>query len=347
MKNKLTKAITLEDIARQLNLSKVAVSKALRDHPDISRETKRLVEETAQKLGYVPNFIARNLSSQRSNTIGLVVPKIAHHFFARAIETIYETAFDHKYEIIMMVSRENAGHESRHIQTLLSMRVDGLLVSVTGQTINGAMFEVVRQRDIPLVFFDRVIEGGGFSCVTSNDRESTYNSITEILERGFHKIGHLAGPSNTSIGRNRLAGFRKAFQDKRIAINESWIIEGGFAEEDGYRGLHNLAKNPPLPEVLFTVTYPVALGVLLAAEELGIRIPQDLEIISFGGSSYNRFMRPSISYVEQPVEAIARTATELLIERIEASEPLPDRLIEIPAQLVFCETCIEKKDISS
>jgi LacI family transcriptional regulator len=338
------KSIRLEDIARKLNISKVAVSKALRNHPDISRETKRLVQETAEALGYVPNFIARNLSAQRSNTIGLVVPKIAHHFFAEAIESIYETAHKHHYEIIMTVSQENARHETEHIQTLLSMRVDGLLVSITEQTRQTQIFETVRERGVPLVFFDRVIEGINFSCVTSDDLKSTFEGISKVLERGYTEIGHLAGSQSTNIGRNRLTGFKKAFDEKNIEIRSDWIVEGGFSEQDGYRGFHRLYKRGPLPRILFTVTYPVALGVLLAADELKLNIPEELEIISFGGSNYNRFIKPSLSYIDQPVRDIADTATELLIREITSGGTDQPVTIDLPSKLVLCETCIKGKN---
>lgn len=338
------KQVTLKDIAARLNISKVTVSKALRDHPDISLETKQRVRDLALKLGYVPDFIARNLSSRRSNTIGLVVPKIAHHFFATAIEAIYETAFQYNYEIIMTVSQESAEREIQHIQTLLSMRVDGLLVSITEETENAKIFEIARQRGVPLVFFDRVIENIGFSCVTGNDFESTFESTRQILKRGYQRIAHLAGSQNTNIGRNRLAGFKKAFEVSGIDLPENWIVEGGFAEADGYQGFQRLQKAGVLPEVIFTVTYPVALGVLLAAEEAGISIPEQLEVISYGGSNYNRFMKPTLSYIDQPVREISQTATQLLLEEIQSPEPAVPKTIELPAKFVLCDTCIKKKE---
>lgn len=344
MFNTSKKHVRLEDIAKRLNISKVAVSKALRDHPDISSETKRLVQETAVELGYVPNFIARNLSASKSNTIGLVVPKIAHHFFAEAVESIYETAYENNYEIIMTVSQENAEHELQHIQNLLSMRVDGLLISITEQTKPHQIFNTVRNREIPLVFFDRVIEGQGFSCVTSDDFKSTYEGITQVLNRGYKRIGHLAGAQSTNIGRNRLEGYKKAFADKQIDFNPDWIVEGGFAEHDGYRGFQKLFKRGALPDVLFTVTYPVALGVLLAADELHIRIPEELEILSFGGSNYNRFIKPSLSYIDQPVREMSRTATLLLLEEIKTPVDRKPVKIAIPSKLVLCETCIKGKN---
>ena len=337
------KVITLKDIAEDLNISKVSVSKALRDHPDIGAETKRLVRETAERLGYVPYYIARNLSSRQSKTIGLVVPKIAHHFFASAIETIYNTAFDNKYEIIMTVSQEKVENELIHLQTLLSMRVDGLIISVTEQTKDISIFETVKKRGIPLVFFDRVIEGLGFSTVTADDEQGTYDAITEVINSGYTKFAHLAGYSYTNIGKNRLNGFRNAMKDNNLKVFEHWVVGTGFAEGDGYKGFMKLFRSGELPEVIFTVTYPVALGVILAAQEAGISIPGDLQIVSFGGSIYNRFVTPSISYIDQPSEEIGKKATELLLDEIKNPEMREERHIVVPTKLVICDTCKKKE----
>lgn len=337
------KQVTLNDIAQKLKISKVAVSKALRDHPDISPQTKELVKETARQMGYVPNFIARNLSAGQSRTIGLVVPKIAHHFFSHAIEAIYETAYRNHYEIIMTVSQENAHHEAQHIQTLLSMRVDGLLVSVSGQPTEKEVFDAVRRRHVPLVFFDRVMEDMGFPCVTTDDEESSYKAIRHLIDAGYTKIGHLAGYQHTSIGRNRLLGFRRALQDGTLPINEDWIIEGGFAEEDGFNGLNKMMKHGPLPEVVFAVTYPVALGVLLAAEQAGLTVPGVIDVLSFGGSSYNHFIKPSITFIDQPAREIGSQATEVLLQQISAPESATIGHIKLPGKLVICETCNKRE----
>ena len=335
----MKKEVTLQDIANKLKISKVSVSKALRDHPDISILTKRLIRDTAQSMGYMPNFIARNLSARQSNTIGLVVPKIAHHFFASAIEAIYQTAYQNNYEIIMMVSQEDAEHEAKHIQTLLSMRVDGLLVSVTEQTKDKSIFEFVKKHGIPLVFFDRVIENIGFSTVTNDDEKGTYLAIKKVIESGYTKIAHLAGYNHTNIGYNRRKGFELAAKNFKLKIPKHWIIEGGFGEEDGYNGFMTLHKNNNLPEVIFAVTYPVALGIHLAAQEVGIKIPDQVEIISFGGSIYNRFISPSITYINQPVTELGVKAMELIIDEIKNPDTVQEQHITLPTELIVCETC--------
>ena len=337
------KQITLDDIAKELKISKVAVSKALRDHPDISIETKNLVVETASQLGYVPNFVARNLSSKRSNTIGLVVPKVAHHFFSEVIEYIYESAYKHKYEIIMTVSQENPEHEIDHLQSLLSMRVDGLLISVTEKTKNLEIFETIKKRGVPLVFFDRVIENIGFSCITSDDEGGAFDAVSCLVKAGYKKIAHLAGYDYTSIGRLRKSGFIRGIKKHKLSLPDEWIIEGGFSENSGYKNMIRLFKTGNMPEVIFTVTYPVAMGVILAAEELGISVPEDLNIFCFGGSNYNHFIKPSLSFVEQPVEEIAKTAVDLVIDEINEVKNKPKN-IKIPTNVVLCDTCLTKME---
>ncbi|MEJ2055629.1 MAG: substrate-binding domain-containing protein, partial [Calditrichaceae bacterium] len=292
------------------------------------------------------NFIARNLSARQSNTIGLVVPKIAHHFFASAIESIYETAYHNNYEIILTVSQEDAGNEAKHIQTLLSMRVDGLLVSITEQTKDKAVFELVRKRGIPLVFFDRVIENIGFSTVTNDDEQGTYLAIKKVIGAGYKKIAHIAGYNHTNIGYNRKKGFVKALEDCNLKIKDNWLIEGGFSEEDGYDGFMRLYNENDLPEVIFAVTYPVALGIQLAAREVGINIPQQLEIISFGGSIYNRFISPSITFINQPVKELGARAIELIIEEIRNPDTFQVQNITLPTELIICDTCKNMTGIS-
>ncbi len=331
--------VTLSDIADRLKVSKVTVSKALRDHTDIGQATKQLVKDTARELGYTPNFIARNLSARKTTTIGLLVPKIAHHFFATAIEAIYDTAFANNYEIIMAVSQENSSHEAKHIETMLSMRVDGLLVSVTEETEDMAAFKLVRDKGVPLVFFDRVVNGLGFSCVTADDKQGACLAVAHAIERGYTDIGHFAGFSHTQIGYRRCQGYRLAMQQAGLPVNPDWVLDGGFGEKDGFRSFMQLHDAGNLPQVIFAVSYPVALGVYAGARETGLAIPRDIDVISFGGSSENRFFKPALTYVDQPADVIARHAMEMLLHELQHPGPREEEHIVIPSTLCLGDTC--------
>jgi len=337
--------ITLDDIAKRLNVSKVTVSKALRNHPDISRETSERVKKIAKELGYTPNYMARNLSSQKSNTIGVVVPKIAHFFFSSLIEAIYDVAFYNNYEIILTVSQENAEREAKHLESLLAMRVDGILVSISQQTRDKKIFDKVKNFGVPLVFIDRILAIPNTSRVTVDDRGGAFKAIELSIQNGYRKIGHLAGYRDISIGKDRYLGFRDALKKYDIPFNPDWVIHGGFGETDGYNGFMKMYDSGNLPEFIFAVTFPVALGICKAAKEVNLKIPDDVDIICFGNSDINDFVKPSISFINQPTEKIGKAAIELLLEQIRSFDDFKPKNIEIPTEIVLKETCLKKQPI--
>ncbi|MFZ0455270.1 MAG: LacI family DNA-binding transcriptional regulator [Ignavibacteriaceae bacterium] len=337
--------ITLDDIAKKLNVSKVTVSKALRGHPDISYETTQKVKTVAKELGYTPNFMARNLSSKSSHTIGLVVPKIAHYFFGSVIESIYEAALENNYEIILTVSQENAEREENHIRSLLSMRVDGLIISISQQTKKYEIFNTVKNYNMPLVFMDRVVELPGFSSVTVDDQGGSFNAIEYAIKTGYTKIAHFAGFQEINIGKRRYLGFKKAMKKYNIPINPDWVLYGGFGEEDGYKAFKKLYNSNNLPEFIFAVTFPVALGVYSAVYELGLKIPDDIEIMCFGSSDINKFLSPSISCVNQPTEELGRKSVELILENIKNPVDFVPKNIEIPTSLIIRDSAKTSKGI--
>ena len=336
-----SKQITLNDIAKTLNVSTVTVSKALRGHPDISVETTKLVKKTANELGYSPNFMARNLSSRKSNMIGLVVPKIAHHFFSSIIEHIYDYAFQNNYEIILTVSQENAERERKHLQTLLSMRVDGILISISQETKDYEIFEIVKSRGVPMVFMDRVPSANDYNSVIVDDKGGAYKAVEHAISLGYRKIAHLAGYKNINIGRERLEGFLDAMKTYNIEVNNDWIVEGGFEEKSGYNSFMKLYHENNLPEFIFSVTYPVALGVYMAAREVGVRIPEDIDIICFGNSQVQEFLSPPLSCINQPTDQIALKSIEVLFENIQNKEEFQPKHIVIDTNLILRGTCIK------
>ena len=310
---------------------------ALSDHPHVSPITKAEIQKVAKKMGYTPNLIARKLSSRKKRTIGLVVPKVAHPFFSEAIEAIYDEAHHRGYEIFMMVSGEDPALEAHHIRTLLGLQVDGFLISVTEKTTDSSPFEAILSKNKELVFFDRIIESLGCSCVVCDDSQGCYRLVSFALENGYTKVGHIAGYSTIYIGRERRHGFEQALMDRNIPINPCWIVEGGFDQSDGYAGLMKLYESGPLPQIICTVSFAAALGALSAARELGLSIPNDLDIISFGDSAYNSHMKPPLTTAHLDTNAIGRKAVTLLVEQLSHNKRASEKVI-VPTQLVIKET---------
>jgi LacI family transcriptional regulator len=337
--------ITLDDIAKKIKVSRVTVSKALRGHPDISEETAKTVRKVAAELGYSPNFIARNLSARRSNMLGLVIPKIAHFFFGSVIEAIYNTAFSNNYETILTVSQENAERERKHIQTLVSMRVDGIIISISQETKDTKIFRWVKKMGIPIVFVDRTPEPRlpGFSSVLVDDKGGAFKAVEHAINVGYRKLGFVGANTWLNIGKSRLQGFEQALREHDIPIRREWIVHGGYGKEAGYNGFTQLHKKGALPEFIFAATFPVALGIYEAAKDHGLHIPDDIDLICFGDSDTNRFMSPPLSCVSQPTQELGSRAVQMMIEIIEHPDEVPERHVEIPTELILRSTCVGKK----
>jgi LacI family transcriptional regulator len=333
--------ITLHDIATRLKVSRVTVSKALRGHPDISSEMTQKVRKLAAELGYTPNIMARNLSSRKSHMIGLVVPKIAHAFFGSVIEGVYDTAFEHRYETILMVSQENAEREMKHLQTLVAMRVDGIIISISQETADSKRFTRIRKMGIPLVFLDRRPEPSlpGFSSVLADDREGAFQATEQAIKVGYRKLAFVGGLASINIGRNRLQGFRDAMNEYHIPVNREWIVHGGHGKEAGIAALKQFHQGGQMPEFILAATYPIVLGIYEAAREFGIRIPDDVDTICFGDSDVGRFLSPAISVVRQPTHELGSRAVSVLMESMASPDVTREHHVILPTHLILRETC--------
>lgn len=325
--------VTLGDLAEKLDLTKVSISKALRDHPDISSSTKAQVQELAQELGYMPNRLAQSLSTDKSSTIGVVVPKIAHTFFSNVLEGVNAVATENDYEVILCVSQENQLQESRHLRTLLSLQVDGLLISVSEETEYNDAFQKIEETDTPFVFVDRTLEGVSASKVVVDDKAGAREAIEHAIRSGYERIAHIAGENSVDIGRKRRAGYVAALQENNLPVEEDLIVESGFDEAAGYYGMQKLLNEGQIPEALFAVTTPVALGAEDAICESDLVRNEQIQIYSFGQHSMSRFFEnPHIS-VQQPAKEMGKKAFSLLLQEITHSHQPPQKLT-LPTQVV-------------
>ncbi|HEX7071134.1 MAG TPA: LacI family DNA-binding transcriptional regulator [Rhodothermales bacterium] len=316
----MTRRVRLVDIAERLNITKVSVSKALRDHPDISRETRALVKKTAAEMGYSPNLVARSLSSRKSNVIGVVVPKIAHTFFSSVIDAVQEHATENGYGILLAVSNERSDLEKEAIERLLAMRVDGLLVSVSQQRPDLAIYDKVREMRVPLVFFDRAVEDLPFSSVTVDDRGGARLAVEKLIESGCRNIAHIAGSLSTNIGRDRLAGYEDALQAGGIALDPSLVVDGGFDERHGYEACKRILSGGRKPDSIFCVSFPVGLGARAALTETNPDLLGRVQIAAFGDGGMGDFYTYPHYCVRQPVRELGTRAVALLLEEIEADQ---------------------------
>ena len=320
-------AVRQIDIAHKLGISRIAVSKALRDHPDISTEMKKKVNEIADELGYIPNFTARNLQAQKTNTIGVVVPDISNSFFSFVIHGIMDAAEAHGYQIILGASRESSDLQTQNIMTFLSMRVDGLLVAVSKDTIDAGIFEKAQKLKTPLVFFDRSLPSTTFSSVGIDDFEAAKRLTEFILKQGHRRIAHLAGSLCTDIGVNRLQGFRDAMSANGFSIDEDLILECGFGRSDGYRMCRQSLQNNKIPDVIYAVNDRTAQGAYQAIQEASLHIPKDISVAAFGHQEFAQLLHPQLTIIDSPPHLLGREALQLLLREIEKPGEPPQKLV--------------------
>ena len=317
--------ITQKDIADALNVSRITVSKALRNHPDISSKMKKQVLDAVKEMGYTPNLIATQLTTRKTLTLGIVVPDLENSFFSFAIDSIIDAATARNYHVILTVSRENEQNQRKNIENLIGMRVDGLLVCVSQATSDPEIFEYIQKFNTPLVFFDRVLDGLGFSTVVFNDRQGTIDALDEVIAAGYKNIAHFAGYQSLSIGRERCEGYKTALKKNGIPVNEDWIIESGFEVEDGYQSFMKLLDKGDLPEIILAVNDRVALGAYKAIRRSGLDIPGDIGIIGYGFSETAQLFSPSLTIINQDPRKMGLIAVNTLIDEIleeEKPEPL-------------------------
>lgn len=333
--------VTLNDIAKKLSVSTITVSKALRGHPDISQKTAELIKKTALELGYSPNYMARSLASRKSNTIGIVLPKIDHHFFSSIMDHIYTYMRSKDYFVFLTISQENAETQKSQIQTLLSMRVDGIIISITQDTSDFEIFEVAKKRQVPLVFMDRIPNIKECNKVTVDDRGGAYKAINHAIKLGYRKIAHFAGYSNINIGHERILGFTQAMKDNGVEINNDWILEGDYGEKSGYDSFMKLYHEKNLPDFILAVTYPNAVGIYIAAKEVGMKIPDDIDVLCFGNSHVQELLSPPLSCINQPTEELAEKSIDLLIDNISHIDNFQCKHIVVETELILRSTCIK------
>jgi LacI family transcriptional regulator len=332
--------VTIGDIASKLKVSNVTVSKALRDGPDISSNMRQRVKDLAREMGYIPNYLARNLSSNHTRTIGVVIPQINHSFYSSIVKAVYDAAFENGYEVILTVSQENSVRELQNIRSLLAMRVEGILISLSQQSTDYSYFQTVIEHGVQLTFMDRSPDSENYFKVKVDNIGGAFAATEQAIKVGYRYITHFAGFPHTSVGRERRAGFIEAMRQYNVDIRPEWIITGGFGQSDGYESFMQMYRDRKLPECIFAVDYPVAIGIYEAVRQLGLKIPDDIDLISFGNDPLNTFIHPAMSYVEQPTYQLGRIAFDMTIENIYNKEQAVPRMVTLPTRLVLKDTCV-------
>lgn len=336
--NMTQKAVTIKDLAKKLNISVSTVSRALKDNPEISQQTRKTVQALARELGYKPNPIAVALKTHKSNTIGVVVPQIVNTFFAEIVKKIEEVADKYGYNVLVSSSNESFEKEKKNIDIFMSNRCDGIILSISKSTTSYTHIKQIQEQGIPLVLFDRTTKELNVSKVVADDADAAFRIVQHLINGGARRIALLTGPEQLSIGKNRMKGYLKAMTVNKLEIDTDYIMRcEDFSVKAAHEATRHLLSLKNIPDAIFGINDDMAIGAIEAIKEKGLKIPEDIAVFGFSNSKRSRYMTPSVSTINQFPEKIGERAAELLFEQI-----LDRKHAKIREETIGCELIIRE-----
>jgi len=330
-------AVTMSDIARDLKVSVVTVSKVLRNQGRISAATRKRVLRRAKELHYQMNWVARSLVTRRTYTIGLLLPDFTHPFFAEIARAVAQTMRPHGYHVIISYSEEDPKLEQSEGDSLLARQVDGLIIASAQPGDCLDLFQRIQRRKVPFLLIDRPIAGLQASFVGVDNRAIGRLATEHLIARGCRRIGHLRGPE-IGIAMERLEGYRRTLTKRGLLVPKRYIVPGGHGEETGYEGMRQLLRVRPLPDGVFCYNDPVAIGAIQAILKAGLTVPHDICVVGAGNVQYSDLLAVPLTTVDQGTCQIGARAAELLLERILHKRSVRARKILISPKLVERES---------
>jgi LacI family transcriptional regulator len=337
-------SVTIKDIARALNFSTSTVSRALRGSYEISAETKKQVLEYAEKINYRPNPIALSLKERRTRALGVVVSEIANNFFSQAINGIESIAYNRGYHVIITQSHESQAREKVNVEHMAARGVDGLLVSLSSESVDISYLKELHEKGLPIVFFDRITNEIETHKVVANNYLGALHATEHLIYQGFKKIAHITSSPSLSISIERLEGYKAALEKHQIPFNEGLVRycnHGGMIADEVEEAITSLFKSKTKPDALFTAgdrLTTVCFAILKRMKQ-----KKDAGFTGFTNTQVGDLFSPSLTVIRQPAFEIGQTATELLVQIIESKRPVVDfetRVLE--TNLVIRESSIKK-----
>ncbi|MHC4800055.1 MAG: LacI family DNA-binding transcriptional regulator [Planctomycetota bacterium] len=328
--------VTISEVAKKANVSRSTVSHVINSTRYVSEETRQRVEQAINELGYRPNILARSLRLGQTHTLGLILPDSSNTFFAEIGRGIEIAAFESGYNVILCNSEEDPQKESLYIDVLTKKQVDGIILTSTCS--QGDALCSVNKLQIPIVLLDREITDLALDTVSTDNKAGGLIATNHLISLGHRRIGCIAGPSSTNPSAQRLIGYKQALSEAGIPFDEALVRNGDFHALSGLVMGNELLSMAEPPTAIFACNDMMAIGVLRAASERGIRVPNDLALVGFDDIELDSFTNPPLTTIAQPKLEMGSKATQFLIQRIK--NPQHDLRYEmLPVSLVPRDSC--------
>ncbi len=304
--------LTIHDIARMLKVSPSTVSRALNNNPRISRPKREEIQKLAKEKGYSRNSIAYSLRRGRSQTAGVIIPRITRFFFSSVIGGLEEVLRTAGFNLIICQTEENQLKEAESLKTLLDMQVDVIFISLSAGTVKTDHIRAIINSGKRIIMFDRVDEELDIEMVKLNDYEGAFNTVIHMLEQGYERIAHFGGPENLNVYRERKKGYLDALEQNNIPYRK--VITDVITRERGKECFTSLLHDKIMPDAIFSASDYSALGAVLSAREMDISIPHDMGIAGFANEPFTEFVYPGITSTDQKGKLMGERIAELFLD---------------------------------
>lgn len=337
------KEITIYDIAKKLNISPATVSRGLKDHPAISKKTKKKIFELADKIGYQSNHFARNLRSQKTATIGVIVPRLNSHFMSSVIAGIENVANDQGYSLLISQSSESAGKEAASAKTMFNSRVDGLMVSLAYDTSDLRHLNNFFKKKTPVIFFDRVMEHEHSTNILIDNRKAAYEATMHLIDQGCKRIAHITALPKQNVYVDRLKGYKQAITESKIKFQEEDVMITNLSQEDGAAAAQKILKMKPMPDGVFVSNDSCAVGCIQALKKEGIRIPEDIAFVGFNNDPVAHVIEPNLTTINYSGYEMGQVAARHLINHLNGTSAIDNtNTIILRSELIIRQSSLKK-----
>ncbi|WP_282080405.1 LacI family DNA-binding transcriptional regulator [Aquimarina algiphila] len=307
---------TIHDISKALDIDSSTVSRALNNSPRVSKKTKEKIVRKAEELGYQRNRLASNLRTNRTFTIAIVLPRISRHFFATVIAGIEETAYEAGYNVIICQSLDDLEREKKIISSLISNRVDGILISISMETKKYEHLESYKNLGKPIVFFDRPCPLHDCINVHIDNFKASFDATEHLILNGRKRIVYFSGSQDIELYRQRKKGYIAALNKYNIKVNNNYIFESNLSEQDGVKSAKNTLKFKNI-DAIHSANDTAAISAMKYLKSIGIKIPEDIAIVGFNNDPISAVIEPSLTTINQPAFKIGQIASRYLFKQIE------------------------------
>lgn len=337
------KDITIYDIAKVLNVSPATVSRGLKDHPAIRKDTKKKILDAARKMGYQQNTFASNLRRRRSNTIGVIIPRLNSYFMSTVIAGMEKVANQSGYNLIISQSQESFKKEIVSVNTMYDSRIDGLMVSLAYDTADTDHFEVLLKKNIPIIFFDRVIDHPGCTSIVIDNKQAGFDATIHLLKQGCKRIMQIAGNLSRNVYADRLEGYKMALAKFEIPFDSSLVISNSLlSEQGGLDAAQLILSMEHRPDGVFASNDTAAVACMRQLKLSGINIPNDIAVVGFNNDPISKVIDPNLTTINYPGHEMGEVAAATLVNKLDQQNAPSLNTIVLRHELIIRESSMRK-----